>query len=217
MTTAVALADAVFREANFATEVTSFSTTQTFPYNIAQGLLNKAIDELNEKGRYRFMLTNTSLAYSAGVNTYSLDTLNVDSEAIVRIERTLTDYKGELKAMNLRRFRNLYRRSATQTATPTAWTDYGDTLELDTIPDQDYTLECWNYAPITRVTATTDEISIPERHEHILEDLMLAYLTQRLGRPDYANLYSLAINKAMDMKVNTQGLRSRPNRMPAAF
>lgn len=217
MTTAVALAASVFRQANQYSELTSFSTSQSFPYNIALDLLNEAIDELNEKGRYRFMLTSTALTYAPSTSTYSLNTLGVDSEGILRIERNLSGYQGELAALNLQDFRARYRRSATASAVPTAWTDYGDVLELNTEPDQDYTIKCWHYDAITRVSATTDVIAVPTRHEHILKDLFLAYLAERLGRPDYLNLYTVAREKAMGMIVNTQALRSRPSRMPASF
>lgn len=220
MTTAVALASNVYRQANMDQALTSFSTSQTFPYNIALDLLNEAIDELNEKGRYRFMMTSTALSYpppDVSGSAYSLSTVGVDSEGLVKIERTATNFYGEICSMNLDAFRKLYRRQAIQSGIPTVWTDYGDVLELNTAPDQDYSLVAFHYPIITRMTATSDTIAVPERHEHIIQDLMLAYLAQRLGRPDYQDLYVIAINKADKMLVNTQRLRSRPTRMPAAF
>ncbi len=220
MTTAISLAADVYNQANTDQTLSTFSTTQEWPYSIALTLLNESIDMLNQKGRYRFMLTNPALSNPPPNNSntaYSLSTIGVDSEGITEVERTTANYYGSLTSMTVQQFRRHYRRSAITSGQPIAWTDYGDVLELSHSPDIDYGLQVWHYAPITRVAATTDVISVPTRHEHILKNMMLALLAQRIGRADFETLLGLAIKNADEMVVNTQQLRSRATRMPANF
>lgn len=217
MTTALELMQNVFRRANMEAELSSFSTSQSFPYDIALSVLNHAVDDLNSRGRYRFMETSTALTYSSGVYTYSLETLEVDAEAITSIERRLANYQGKLKALNNTQFRDKYRRSPVQEGVPSHWTDHGDTLELDVEPDQDYSIYVWHYAPISRYSATSDVINIPTRHLYVLENMAYGWLLEALGRQDFPRVYDIALRAANKMKVNDRNLRSRPSVMPRAF
>lgn len=217
MTTAVELMSNVFMRANFESTLSSFSTSQSFPYNMALSCLNRAVDELNSYGRYRFMVGVEDLTYSVGDNTYSLSTLGIDAEGITQVERNLEGYAGNLDSCALPFFRARYRRAATQTAMPTAWTDYGDVLEFNTIPDQDYEIKVWHIPVISRKSATSDVIEIPERYQFVLSDMAYAWLLETVGRQDFAEKYSLATKSAKTMLTNDHTLRSRPIQMPRAF
>ena len=113
--------------------------------------------------------------------------------------------------------RQRYRRGSVLTTKPVAWTDYGDTLEFSSIPDQDYTIKVWFYDLISSPTATTDVLDIPQRYEHVLEDMAYAYLLEALGRDDATIKYQLADQQARQFVANTQKKRSRPQVMPGAF
>lgn len=218
MTTALELMQRVFRRAQM-NALTSFSSTQNFPGNIALDVLQRSIDDLNSRGRYEFMLTSVNLTYGAGVYVYTMSSVNANlsSEGITKIELTATGHEKELKSMEVQQFRQLYRRGVLQTTKPAAWTDYGDTLELSTIPDQDYTIKVWFYDLISRPTATTDVLDIPQRYEHVLDDFAYAYLLEAHGREDAITKYQLADKQAARFVANTQKKRSRPTVMPGAF
>lgn len=218
MTTALELMQRVYRRAQMNT-LGSFSTTQNFPQNIALDVLQRSVEDLNSRGRYEFMLTSVNLTYGAGVYTYTMSSVNsnLSGEAITKIELTASGHQMELDSMEVQQFRRWYRRGALQTTKPTAWTDYGDTLELSTIPDQDYTIKVWFYDLIDKPTATTDVLDIPSRYEFVLDDIAYAYLLEALGREDFVTKYQMADNQAQKFVGNTQRKRSRPRVMPGAF
>lgn len=218
MTTALELMQRVFRRAQMST-LSSFSTSQNFPNNIALDVLQRAVEELNSRGRYEFMLTSAALSYSVGVYSYTISNVSadLDGEGITKIELTANNHQGELTSMEVQQFRNLYRRSSLLTTKPVAWTDYGDTLELNCIPDQDYSMRVWYYATITKPAATTDVLDVPTRYEGVLEDMAYAYLLEALGREDAMAKYQMADRQANKFVANTQKKRSRANIMPRAF
>jgi hypothetical protein len=218
MTTALAFMQRVFRRAQM-NPFTSFATSQSFPANIALDVLQRAVEELNSRGRYEFMLTSVDLAYSVGVYEYTMSTVAADlnGEGITKIELTESNFETELISMEVQQFRNIYRRSAILTVKPVAWTDYGDTLELNSIPNQDYGIKVWYYALISKPTLVTDDIDVPERYEGVLEDMAYAYLLEALGREDFSLKYQLADKQANKFVANTSKKRSRANVMPRAF
>lgn len=218
MTTALALMQRVFRRAQM-NSLGSFSTTQNFPANIALDVLQRSVEDLNSRGRYEFMLTSTALTYGAGVYTYTMSSVNdgLSGEAITVVELTASGHQGELTSMEVQQFRRYYRRSDVLTTKPVAWTDYGDTLELSSIPDQDYSMKVWFYDLIEKPTATTDVLNIPPRYEFVLDDMAYAYLLEALGREDFPTKYQMADSQARKFVGNTQKKRSRPRVMPGAF
>lgn len=218
MTTALELMQRVYRRAQM-NALGSFSITQNFPQNIALDVLQRSVEDLNSRGRYEFMLTSINLTYGAGVYTYTMSSVNANlsGEAITKIELTASGHQMELDSMEVQQFRRWYRRGTLQTTKPTAWTDYGDTLEFSAIPDQDYTIKVWFYDLIDKPTATTDVLDIPSRYEFVLDDIAYAYLLEALGREDFVTKYQMADNQAQKFVGNTQRKRSRPRVMPGAF
>lgn len=218
MTTALQLMQRVYRRAQMGT-LSSFSTTLNFPFDIALDTLQRAIEELNSRGRYQFMLRSQALTYTAGVYQYTLSNVssNLNGEGITKVEMTKNNHQGELLSYEVQQFRQEFRRAAVQTVKPVAWTDYGDTLELSSIPDQDYELVVWHYSLISRPVATTDVLDIPQRYEGVLDDMAYAYLLEALGREDALVKYQMADKQASRFLANTQRKRSRPFVMPRAF
>lgn len=218
MTTALELMQRVFRRAQMQT-LGAFGTSQQFPKNIALDMLQRAVEDLNSRGRYEFMLTSVNLTYSAGVYTYTMSSVNsnLSGEAITKIETTLLGQEAELESMEVQQFRRYYRRGEIETTKPVAWTDYGDTLEFSTKPDQDYTIKVWFYDLISKPTAAADVLDIPSRYEFVLDDMAYAYLLEAIGREDHLVKYQMADKQANTFVANAQRKRSRPVVMPASF
>jgi len=189
MSTALEIVNEAYQRQNM-DALASFSTSQEFPGNIGLRLLNRVIRELNRLGNFAFTETETSLAYSAGVNTYSLSTFEIDPKRIRYIRKELTSHWGDLQQYNRQEFKKTYRMSAIQTTEPTGWMKFNDTLELNTIPDQDYDIRVTHFKDMPLCTATTDSqttgvILVPEKDEDILVDGVEAYLCEAIGKADW--------------------------------
>lgn len=214
--TAIQIITEAYRKHNL-DEVASFSTSQEYPFNIAEDVLNDVIRFANRLGSYWFTETKTALAYSGGTYTYSFNTLAVDPKRIRYIWKEATNYWGELEQKNKRDFMNLYRRAAVQTTNPTAWTKYGDTLELNTIPDQDYSLYVYHFKDMPVVSATSDTFLIPERDEDILIQSCYHKLAAYIGKITHdqaeGQIKFLFMPFLADMKQDS----GRPLQLPASF
>lgn len=213
---AVTLCASAYRQMNLGS-LSSFSTSQNYPFNIALDVLNTVIQEMNRKGSYGWSKTETALTYSAGVYTYDLSTLAIDPKRIFLIQRTATDYQGSIDKVEWRQFQELYRRSAILTAMPTYYTVFKETLELNTKPDQDYTIKAYHYKDMPKVTATTDTLLVPETDEDIIIEGVMAFLSGRIGRPDAASLQAAWRLKLNDLLVDVKKDAGLPNQMPANF
>lgn len=209
--------DEVFKKANLSQGISAFNSALEFPYGEAQSILNRAIDDLNDLGSFKFMYQSTALAYSAGVYTYDLNTLGINPNKIHFIEKQASNKWGELEPYNLRDFRRLFRKSAIQTTEPSAYTDYNDTLELNTIPDQDYSIKVWHYKEIERVSMGSDVLVIPKRNESVLYKMAMAHLLDTLSRPDANEKYQEAIVFSKKLVAAEYKRADKPSLMPGNF
>ncbi len=214
--TAIEIVNEAYRKHNL-DEVSSFSTTQEFPGNIAKDTINDVIRFANKTGPYWFTETRTSIPYSVGVYTYSLSTLQLNPREIRYLRKEAVDHYGELEAVNHREFLARWRRDAIQTAEPTAWTRFGNTLELNTIPNQNYSLYAYHYADMPVVSATTDTFLIPIADEDVLIESVHLFLGARIGKwskeqaeGGIQRLFAPFIAEAMKDQA-------MPVQMPAAF
>jgi hypothetical protein len=217
MSTAVELCAAAYRLANLDQELTSFATTQEFPYNNALYFLNAVIQEMNRLGAYWFTETTTNLTYSPGVYQYNLSALNIDPQKILRVRRESVTQAGELEQWNWRRFQQTYRRSALLTTVPSVFSKYGGHLELNCIPDQDYTLKVYHLRDMPKLSATTDTLLIPDADEDVIIDGVHAKLLQAMGRPDWGNYYTQFIEKSRSLLADMKQDMGLPRQMPANF
>lgn len=218
MSTALQICANAYRQANQDQTLSSFSTSQEFPYNIAMDLLNEVVAELNRYGDLWFMQTETDLTYGSGVYAWDLSTINVDPRRVFRVRITANNQYGEIYPVNWRTFEQLYRRAASvTTAVPTKYAIFNDTLETNTIQDQDYGLKVQHFKDIPPVTATSDTFNIPEADEDVLRQGVYALLIQRVGRPDFATAWQMFQNTAGKMRADVKKSSSLPSVMPAAF
>jgi len=184
--TAVQIITEAYRKHNL-DEVTTFSTSLEFPYKIAKDVLNEVIGLANRLGTFGFTETKTALTYGVATYTYSFNTLAIDPKRVIYIRREATNYWGDLDQINNRDFKRTYRSAALLTAMPGAWSKFGDTLELSTQPDQDYSLNVYHYKDMPKIAATTDTFLVPERDEDILIQscyLVLGYYIGRWSFPE---------------------------------
>lgn len=216
MSTALQVIAAAYRSLN-ETEPTSFLTTQSFPLNIAIDVLNQVISEMNRMGNLYFTETKTALTYGVGTYQYAMSTLGIDPRRIRYIRRELTNYQGNLEQKDWSDFQDYYRRSALQTTTPNAWSKYGDTLELNTIPDQDYSLQVYHFKDMPQATATGDTFLLPVGDEDILKFNCKMWLGAALGR--WAEDYAITLMKAKTepLLVAMKTDAGIPRQMPKAF
>lgn len=214
--TALTLCADAYREARVGTELTSFSTSQEFPYDIAITLVNKVVDDMNTLGDLYFMETDTALTYSAGVYQYDLTAYIIDPRRIQFVKRTLANQTGELHHINWRNFWNRYRQTSIQTAKPGYWSVRASQLELNCIPDQDYSLVVEHFRDQPLITATTDTFIVPANNERVIYEGVLAYLLMALEK-DYMDKLSIYQNKLESMRLDMRKIRSGPLVMPAAF
>jgi len=214
--TAVQIITEAYRKHNL-DEVSSFSTSLEFPYNLAEDVINDVIRYANRLGSYWFTETKTGLTYGVGTYTYSFNTLAVDPKRIRFIWKEATNFQGELEQKNKREFMLLYRRAATVTTTPTAWTKYGDTLELNTIPDQDYSIYVYHFKDMPVVTATGDTFLIPERDEDMLIQACYHKLGAYIGKWTHAEAEGQIKFLFGPFLADTKQDSGRPNQMPANF
>lgn len=217
MSTALDICASAYRLANLDQTLTSFSTTQEFPYNCALDLLNGVLSEMNRLGSYWFTKTATALPYTEGVYQYDLGTLAIDPQRIDRVRRTASNYQGDLTQMHWMAFQRHYRSSSLQTTLPTRFSKYNDTLELNTIPDQDYSLVVYHFKDMPLVTTTTDTLLVPENDEDVVRDGVLAYLYQRMGYPAFDSAYQLWLGKVNKLLGDQKEDAGLPRQMPAAF
>jgi hypothetical protein len=214
--TAVQIVNAALRQCNL-DEVASFSTSQEFPKNIALDVLNTVIREMNRWGSYWFQETETNLTYAVSTYTYSLTTLGIDPKRIVSIRKTLTNYYGFLSQYNNPHFIKQFRFADIQTAEPVAFTKYGDTLELNCIPDKDYSLKVKHFKDIPMVSATTTTFNIPEADEDVFIEGCIAYFQKAIGKGDYSVAYQLFEKKAKNLLADLKEDAGLPAQMPASF
>lgn len=217
MSDAITICAEAYRQANLDQELTSFSTSQEFPYNNALGILRHVVREMNRLGNYWFTETSTNLSYSAGVYQYSFSTLGIDPRRITEIRRSAADYLGVLEPLNYKQFQKKYRGSAIQTTMPSAFSKYGDTLEFNVIPDQDYEIKVFHFNDIPLPTATDSTFPIPEDDEDVLIDGVYAYLLQRMGRPDFMEAYQVFSKKAKDLLADMKQDQGMSHQMPSNF
>lgn len=216
--TALQIVAQAYRQHNL-TEPTSFASGQEFPLNIALDVLNKVIREMNRLGNLFFMESTIQLLFSVGVNTYDLSTSSylVDPKRIRYIRKELANHQQELTEYNKRDFLFRYRRSALQTVEPTAFTKYGNVLELDTIPDQDYQITVYHFKEMPLVVNTTDTFLIPERDEDVLIDACANWLAAKIGKMDDGSAMQLIRASITPFLVQIKSDAGMAKQMPAAF
>lgn len=214
--TALQIITEAYRAHNLS-EVTTFSTSLEFPYRIAKDILNDVIRQLNRQGNYWFTETKTALTYGVGTYQYSFNTLAVDPKRVIRVRKELADHYGDLNQVNWETFQRLYRSSATQTTEPTAWSKYGDTLELNNIPDQSYTLYVYHFKDMPKVTATSDTFLVPEQDEDILIDCCFQMLGYKLGKWDLGTAIQAMRLRIEPLLADMKQDAGLPLQMPAAF
>lgn len=211
--TALQLAASAYKQANQDQDLTSFSMTD-YPYNIAKDLFNTVIQEMNRWGRYWFAETQTALTYSNGVYQYNCTSLGIDPKGILRIRKEATDHYGELTQMNKRRFQQLFRRSTISTGEPCYWTKYAGVIELNSIPDQDYSLQIYYLRDLPLITSDSDTLLCQETDEDVFREGAYAYLLQRLGRADWQTVYQMYQSKAMSLLANMKQDDGQPTQFP---
>jgi hypothetical protein len=217
MSTALQICAAAYRQANLDQPLTSFSTTQEYPYNLAIDLINHVIDEVNRFGYFWFTETLTSLNYGSGVYQYNLSSLGVDGKSIIVIRRHSPSATGNLTPMNYQAFQRRFRPVAATTAEPAYWARFGNNIELDVIPKQDYQLGIYHYRDMPNVVTEADALLLPVVHEDILQEGVLAYLCDRLGRSNAGQKYQLFLSKLSQLKAQNSKELAMPTQMPASF
>ena len=217
MTTAIDLCAEAYRRANLDQNLTTFSTSLEFPYNLAKDIFNNVVRYINRKGYYWYAETITALAYSPGVYTYSFETLGINPTKVLYIRREATDHWGELEQWQEEKFLNRYRSSAIVTARPSAWSKFGDVLSLNCIPDQDYTLKAYHLVNIPLATNPTDTTIIPLAQQDALNAGVYAYLLQAMGRPDTGQAMQIFQAIISDLLADTKQDLGLATQLPANF
>jgi len=213
---ALAIVAEAYRHHNLDT-ITEFNATLEFPYNLAKDILNQVIREMNRLGNYWFTETKTTLTYTGGVYQYSFNTLAIDPKRLVRIRKEASNQWGELTEYNWRHFQRLFRSSAMTTGTPSAFSKFGDVLELNCIPNQNYSLVAYHFKDMPLVSLPTDTFLIPERDEDVLVDCVHQILGFKLGRWDLGTALQACRLKIQPLLVDTKQDAGMPTQMPAAF
>ena len=216
--TALQIAASAYAQANMDQTLTSFSMSD-FPYNVAKDLLNTVIQEMNRMGRYWFTETSATLSYSGGVYQYTYSSIasNLDPKGILRLRKELVDHKQELVQVNWRAFQERYRRDAVQTAEPLYWAKFGNQLELNAIPDQDYTIKVYYLRDMPLVTSASENLLCQDTDEDVFREGVYAYLLNRLGRPDWEKAYQIFRDKASDLLADMRQDVGLARQMPASF
>jgi hypothetical protein len=218
-TTALQAANSALRQSNLDEISTLISNSNTpFPDKIVLDCLNMAIREMNRKGRFWFMESAVVLPYSVGVSSYTFDSLgSVDPKGVLRIRREMDPLEGELVQQNYRWFQQRYRQQPILTQMPRAWTKFGNTLYLDSIPDQNYTLTMYCLKDIPIVTADNTTFPCQESDVDVFIDGLMAYLHHRTSNPDYAQVYQLWMSKVNALIADMAQDAGMPTQMPAAW
>jgi len=221
MSTALELLQKAYRDHSLDTP-SSYDTTLEYPLNLAQDILNEVILDLNKMGNFWFNRTITSLTYSGGTYTYSFNTIGVNPERVEFIRKTATNYWGELLPIEYRTFMKQFRMQALVTTQPQYYSKYNDTLELDSIPDQDYSIKVYHFKDMPQSTLTTDSYStgvllIPTEYEDLYRLGCYFYLGYKLGKWTYDQAYMDLKMKSQPFLVVTTNDSALPTQMPAAF
>lgn len=195
MSTAQVIVSEAFERQNLAA-VTNFATSQEFPYSIALRLLNRTIKQMNRMGNFIFTETETALTYGVSTYTYDCSDNNIDPKRIKYIRKEATNSWGNLKQYNWQDFKKAFRLAALQTAEPTAWTKFNDTIELNTQPDANYNIRVTHYRDMPVITALTDSqatgaILVPVNDEDILIDGVESFLCEAIGTLDWVGKRTL--------------------------
>lgn len=216
--TALTIAADAYRECNLDSELTSFSTTQEFPYKNALTYINDVVAEMNRKGNLYFTETETALSYGVGTSSWDLSSLNIDPRRVFRVRRTATNYEADLQAMNYQMFQNRFRINGTPTATmPRFYSRYANTLYINAAQDQDYSLKVYHFKDMPAVTTTSDTFLLPERDEDVLRTGIKARVLQGIGRDDWQAVYQIFQDKLADMLVSVKEDSALATVRPAAF
>jgi hypothetical protein len=215
MSTALEICESAFRQANVDQALTSFSTSQEFPYNIAIDLINTVIQDLNRQGNFWFTQTVTTV--SSLSSTIDLNLLNIDPKRLIRIRREENNQQGELLQVNWRVFQRQYRQSAIISGKPTVWSKYASLVELNVIPDHNYELKLYHFQDMPAVTQEDDVLAITKNDEDVIRDGVYAYLLQRMGRPDFNTAYQLYQNKLKNLLSNQKQDAGLSSQLPANF
>lgn len=215
-TTAVQIIQSAYRQANEEAP-SSFSTSQNWPQAICLDLLNGVIAEMNRMGSYWFTEASQALPYGSGVYAYNLETLNIDPRMIKEVRREANNYIGVLTQVEASQFRRHYRGAAVLTATPSVWTKYGYTLELDCIPSQDFTLKAYYWRELPLISATTDTLLSDSSYDDVYIVGVMAYLKKRMGKPDWQTDYQEYIEKIKQLLSATTADSGLAAQMPARF
>lgn len=216
--TALELVASAYKQANMDQTLTSFSMVD-FPYDCAKDLLNTVIQEMNREGHYWFTQTDAILAYVDGVYQYSFSAIGsgLDPKGILRIRKEAGDNQTELIQLNWRQFQQRFRRGTVETREPRYWSKYGNQIELDAKPDQDYALTVYYLRDMPLITSETDTLLCQETDEDVFREGVLAYLLNRLVRPDWESAYQFYWKKVQSLLADMKQDVGIPRQMPAAF
>ncbi len=198
-------------------EVATFDETLEFPFNIALNTLNDVVRIANKQGPYWFNETRTALPFNAASYTYAMSFFNINPKQIKFIRKEAADKWGELLPYNHREFMRRFRISALQTAEPSAFTRFGDTLELNTQPDVDYSLYCYHFADMPLVEVTTDVFLVPETDEDILIESCFQILGARIGRWTMQQAEAEIKSMFQPFLAEVRSDTAMPTQMPSAF
>lgn len=220
MSTALQICAEAYRQAQVANTLTSFGTSQAFPYNNALGYLQDMVRDMNRRGDYWAMETSSALTYSAGVYQWTMSSQSpaIDPKKITKVWLEASNHWGELEFVEWNTFKQKFRLAAVQTSKPGYWTKWGDTLELSTKPDQDYTLTVYHIRQIPLPTITSSTFgSWPTKDEDVFILGVKWRVLKGFGAADWQDefqLYEARINELLaDMKQE----HAAPCQMPANF
>lgn len=218
VSTALELLASAYQQANMDQTLTGFSM-QDFPYTIAKDLLNTVIQEMNREGRYWFTETSAALPYTGGVYQYTYASIGngLDPKGILRIRKEANNHQGELIQLNWRQFQQRFRRGSIQTGEPRYWSKYGNSIELDVIPDEDYSLTLYYLRDMPLITSETDTLLCQETDEDVFREGVYAYLLNRLGRADWDDAYQFYWKKVLSLLADMKQDSGLPRQFPAAF
>lgn len=216
MTTALAICQKAYKRQKL-NNLTGFSDTNPFPYNLALDLLNEVIRSMNRLGSFYFMETKTALPYSPATSTYDLSALSIDPRRIDYVRAEATDKWGTIKQYSLSDFQRLFQSSTIQTTKPTGFTKHNTTLYLNTIPDADYSLYVYHYQDMPLITTEETVLRVPERDEDVVIEAIYQFLGFNMKRWDYATAFNVLTTKVNPLLVSLNRDAGMPRQMPAAF
>lgn len=217
MATALDICAAAYRRANLDQPLSSWFQ-QDFPFNVARDIMNLVIQEMNSKGHYWFTETYSSLMYTPGVNEWSFTSFQSDPKGILRIRKELPGYKGELIESNFRNFQQRWRVDSTiASGEPRYWSKFGNSFQLDTIPDKDYNLVVYHLRDMPDIVENVDALLCQDADNHVFQEGCYAYLLKTLQRPDWDSAYAAYISKVNNILAEMNKDVGIPRQMPAMF